>query len=67
MFDGIINNAKGSLNMVVMFFVAGLVGRTLGTFIIGDGDFNIEVILMFAVSAAIAGFATALVMGAAKG
>ncbi len=68
MFDGIINNAKGSLNMVVMFFVAGLVGMAIFQALgMGEGGFNIQDILQFGVTAAVAGFATALVMGAAKG
>ncbi len=67
MFDGIINNAKGSLNMVVMFFVAGVVGMLIFQFVPGGGGFNIQDILQFGVTAAVAGFATALVMGAAKG
>ncbi len=66
MFDGIINNAKGSLNMVVMFFVAGLVASVLYQ-LVGGGGFDFEAILKFGVTAAVAGFATALVMGAAKG
>lgn len=66
MFDGIINNAKGSLNMLVMFFVAGLVGSLLYD-LVGGGGFDIEGMLNFAVKAAVAGFTTALVMGAAKG
>jgi len=68
MFDGIINNAKGSLNMVVMFFVAGVVGMAIyQLYPGGDGGFDIQGILKFGVTAAVAGFATALVMGAAKG
>ncbi len=65
MFDGIINNAKGSLNMVVMFFVAGVVGMAIHQLI--GGAFEIQAVLQFGVTAAVAGFATALVMGAAKG
>ncbi len=66
MFDGILNNAKGSLNMVVMFFVAGLVASLIFNFV-DSGGFDIEGMIRFAVKAAVAGFATALVMGAAKG
>ncbi len=66
MFDGIINNAKGALNMVVMFFVAGLVASLIYNFV-NSGGFDIEGTIRFAVTAAVAGFATALVMGAAKG
>ena len=66
MFDNIINNAKGSVNMMLMFFVAGIVGMVIGTLVDG-GTFDIQVILTFAVSAAVAGFATSLVMGCIKG
>ena len=66
MFDNIINNAKGSVNMMLMFFVAGIIGMVIGTLVDG-GPFDIQAILTFAVSAAVAGFATSLVMGCIKG
>ncbi|MCH7806985.1 MAG: hypothetical protein IH995_07575 [Proteobacteria bacterium] len=66
MFDNIINNAKGSVNMMLMFFVAGIIGMTIGTLVDG-GAFDIQAILTFGVSAAVAGFATSLVMGCVKG
>lgn len=65
MFDNIINNAKGSLNMVIMFFVAGIVANILGT-LVTSGTFDPMTILMAGVAAAVAGFAAALVFGAAK-
>lgn len=65
MFDNIINNAKGSLDVVIMFFVAGLVASVLGTLVTG-GEFVPMDILMFGVNAAVAGFATGLMLGAAK-
>lgn len=65
MFDNIVNNAKGSLNMVIMFFVAALVGRVLMTLVNG-GAWDPMPFLWFAVSAAVAGFATSLMLGAAK-
>lgn len=65
MFDNIINNAKGSMDMVIMFFVAGLVGKVLMT-LVDKGSWDLMPILMFGVSAAVAGFAAALVFGAAK-
>ncbi|MHA1543741.1 MAG: hypothetical protein ACTSU8_01245 [Alphaproteobacteria bacterium] len=66
MFDGIINNLKGSLDMVIMFFVAGLVGMVIGTLVNG-GTFDAMAILMFAISAAVAGLATSMIMGIVKG
>lgn len=65
MFDNIINNAKGSMDMVIMFFVAGIVGWILLT-LVGGGAFDPMEILMAGVRAAVAGFAAALVFGAAK-
>lgn len=66
MFDGIMNAAKNSVPMMVMFFVAGLVGMILWTVINGGMEFNFMEILKFAVSAALAGLTTSLVFGAAK-
>ena len=65
MFDNIINNAKGSMDMVIMFFVSGIVGSVLYT-LVGGGDFVPMDILMFGVKVAVAGFATGLMLGAAK-
>ncbi len=65
MFDNIIHNAKGSLNMVIMFFVAGIVANVLMT-LVDQGAFDPMTILMAGISAGVAGFATALVLGAAK-
>ncbi len=65
MFDNIINNAKGSMDMVIMFFVAGIVAMVLNS-LVGGGGFDPMTILMAGVKAAVAGFATALVLGAAK-
>ena len=39
MFDNIINNAKGSLDMVIMFFVAGIVANVLST-LVAQGTFD---------------------------
>lgn len=66
MFDGIINAAKNSVPMMVMFFVAGLVGFILWTLINGGGAFDFMAILKGAVGAALAGLTTSLVFGAAK-
>ena len=52
--------------MMLMFFVAGIIGMVIGTLVDG-GTFDIRAILTFAVSAAVAGFATSLVMGCIKG
>ncbi|MEE8295070.1 MAG: hypothetical protein V3R64_05115 [Sphingomonadales bacterium] len=66
MLDGIMNAAKGSVSIVVMFLVAGLVGSAIYQ-VVGGEAFDVEGMLRFAVSAAVAGFTTALVFGAAKG
>ena len=66
MLDGIINAAKGSVSIIIMFLVAGIVGAAIYQLVGGDG-FNIEGIIRFGISAAVAGFMTALVYGAAKG
>lgn len=68
MFDNIINNAKGSVNTIIMFFVAGVVGMFISQLVGGGiGGIDVEGILKFAISAAVAGFATSLVMGCVKG
>ena len=65
MFDNIINNAKGSLDMVIMFFVAGIVANVLST-LVAQGTFDPMTIVLAGVSAGVAGFATGLILGAAK-
>ncbi len=66
MLDGIMNAAKNSVPMMIMFFVAGLVGMILWTVINGGMEFDFMAILKFAISAALAGLTTSLVFGAAK-
>ena len=66
MLDGVINAAKGSVSIVIIFLVAGIVGSLLYQ-LVGGGGIDIEGIIRFGVRAAVAGFATALVYGAAKG
>ena len=66
MFDGIINAAKGSVPLIVMFLVAGVVGSAIYQLVGGEG-FNVEDIAKFAISSGLAGLTTSLVYGAAKG
>ena len=66
MFDGIMNAAKDSVPMMIMFFVAGLVGGVIWM-LMGDGGFDVMALLKAGIGAALAALTTSLVFGAAKG
>lgn len=66
MFDSIINTVKGFAMNIVWFFVAGLVGVILVQLVMG-GAIDIMNAIRLAVTAAVAGLTTSLVMGAVKG
>ena len=65
MFDGIMNAAKNAVPLMIMFFVAGLVGYlimlALGT------TFDAMDLAKAGIGAALAALTTSLVYGAAKG
>jgi len=65
MLDGIMNAAKNSVPMMIMFFVAGLVGYVLGM-LTGGGGFDAMALVKAGIVGALAAFTTSLVFGSAK-
>ena len=66
MLDGIMNAVKNSVPLMIMFFVAGLIGYVLGM-LVGGGGFDAMALIKAGLVGALAALTTSLVYGSAKG